>query len=297
MVLLDFEGRVRARASREVAFALPKDVEQFFKKGVGKLLAKEGIGAGRLAGIGVALPDDMPRAATLPNQPANYGIWASTDVPSLLASALNVPVFVENDAAAATMGEMQFGFGKKHQTFFYILITAALGGSLVIDGNHFRGATGRSGELGMLRVRDPTGHERQIQNIVSLSALYSRLAAQGIRVSEPKELTELDESGQAIIDAWVEAAVDTLIDPIIAINCLVNPEAVLIGGRLPSGIVDKIAARLNQRLEAHTGIVPAIAPVSRAALSDDAPAVGAAILPFSHRLLPTRTALMKTAAL
>jgi predicted NBD/HSP70 family sugar kinase len=91
--------------------------------------------------------------------------------------------------------------------------------------------------------------------------------------------------------------VDTLIDPIIAINCLVNPEAVLIGGRLPSGIVDKIAARLNQRLEAHTGIVPAIAPVSRAALSDDAPAVGAAILPFSHRLLPTRTALMKTAAL
>jgi predicted NBD/HSP70 family sugar kinase len=297
MVLLDFEGRVRARASREVAFALPKDVDQFFRKGVGKLLAKEGIGASRLAGIGVALPDDMPRAATLPNQPASYGIWAATDVPSLLASALDVPVFVENDAAAATMGEMQFGLGKKHQTFFYILITAALGGSLVIDGNHFRGASGRSGELGMLRVRDPTGHDRQIQNIVSLSALYSRLAAQGIRVSEPKELTELDESGQAIVDAWVEAAVDTLIDPIIAINCLVNPEAVLIGGRLPAGIVDKIAARLNQRLETHTGIVPAIAPVSRAALSDDAPAVGAAILPFSHRLLPTRTALMKTAAL
>jgi hypothetical protein len=28
-------------------------------------------------------------------------------------------------------------------------------------------------------------------------------------------------------------------------------------------------------------------------LSDDAPAVGAAILPFTHRLLPTRAALMK----
>ena len=37
--------------------------------------------------------------------------------------------------------------------------------------------------------------------------------------------------------------------------------------------------------------------LARAALSDDAPAVGAAILPFSHRLLPTRTALMKVAAL
>jgi predicted NBD/HSP70 family sugar kinase len=297
MVVLDFEGRVRARASTEVNFALPKDVEQFFRKGAGKLLAKVGIGRERLAGVGVALPDDMPRAATLPHQPANYGIWASTDVPSLITGTLHVPVFVENDAAAATMGEMQFGLGKKHQTFFYVLITAALGGSLVIDGNHYRGASGRSGELGMLRGRDPAGHERQIQNIVSLSALYSRLAAQGIRVSSPHGLTELDEKGQAIIDAWVEAAVDTLLDPVLSINCLLNPEAILIGGRLPAEIVDRLATSLNQRLEVYAGTVPAIAPVARAALSDDAPAVGAAILPFSHRLLPTRTALMKVAAL
>ncbi len=296
MVVLDFEGQVRARASSEVAFAMPKDVEQFFRKGVHKLLGKVGIGRERLAGVGVALPDDMPRAATLPHQPADYGVWASTDVASLLGGALQVPVFVENDAAAATMGEMQFGLGKKHQTFFYILITAALGGSLVIEGNHFRGATGRSGELGLLRGRDPAGHERQIQNIVSLSALYSRLAAQGIRVSAPHELVELDESGQAIIDAWVEASVDSLIDTILAINCLVNPEAILIGGRLPASIVDNLATRLNQRLEAFAATMPAIAPVARAALSDDAPAVGAAILPFSHRLLPTRTALMKVAA-
>jgi predicted NBD/HSP70 family sugar kinase len=194
------------------------------------------------------------------------------------------------------MGEMQFGLGKKHQTFFYILITAALGGSLVVEGNHFRGATGRSGELGMLRGKDAAGHERQIQNIVSLSALYSRLAAQGITVSAPHELTGLGESGQAIVNAWIEAAVDTLIDPLLSINCLVNPEAILIGGRLPAAIVDQIANRLNQRLEAFKGTIPAAAPVSRAALSDDAPAVGAAILPFSHRLLPTRTALMKVAA-
>ncbi len=297
MVVLDFEGQVRARASSEMPFALPRDVEQFFRKTVGKLLSKVGIGRERLVGIGVALPDDMPKAATLPHQPANYGVWASTDVASLLVGTLNVPVFVENDAAAATIGEMQFGLGKKHQTFFYILITAALGGSLVIDGNHFRGATGRSGELGLLRGRDASGHERQIQNIVSLSALYSRLAAQGIRVSAPPELCNLDESGQAIIDAWVEASVDSLLDTLLAINCLVNPEAILIGGRLPASIVDQLATRLNQRLEAHAGTVPWIAPVARAALSDDAPAVGAAILPFSHRLLPTRTALMKVAAI
>jgi len=39
--------------------------------------------------------------------------------------------------------------------------------------------------------------------------------------------------------------------------------------------------------------LPAIAPVARAVTADDAPAVGAAILPFTHSLLPTRVALLK----
>ena len=64
--------------------------------------------------------------------------------------------------------------------------------------------------------RDSAGHERQLQNIVSLSALYSRLAAQGIRVESPRDLLRLDDSGKAIVDAWVEAAVDTLIDTVLA---------------------------------------------------------------------------------
>ena len=97
-------------------------------------------------------------------------------------------MFIENDAAAATIGEMQFGLGKKYQTFFYILITAALGGSLVIDGHHYRGATGRSGELGLLEGKDLSGRDRQIQEIVSLSALFGRLSAQGIVVPGPHDL-------------------------------------------------------------------------------------------------------------
>jgi predicted NBD/HSP70 family sugar kinase len=295
MVVLDFEGQVRARASREIAFAMPRDVEKFFRERARKLLSQVDVRPQKVAGIGVALPDDMPHAATLPHQPANYNVWGSTDVPALLLPTLNVPVFVENDAAAATIGEMQFGLGKKYQTFFYVLITAALGGSLVVDGHHFRGATGRSGELGLLEGRDPAGRDRQLQQIVSLSALSGRLSAQGIVVASPHELTRLDGRGRAIVDAWVEDAVDSMLSPMISINCLFNPQAILVGGRLPASIVENLATRLNQKLHASSAKMPAIAPVSRAALSDDAPAVGAAILPYSERLLPTRSALMKVA--
>jgi predicted NBD/HSP70 family sugar kinase len=80
------------------------------------------------------------------------------------------------------------------------------------------------------------------------------------------------------------------------VNCLINPGVVLVGGRLPSAIVERLAARAHDLLREHATNVPVIAPVARAALSDDAPAVGAAILPFSHFLLPKPGALWKTPA-
>jgi predicted NBD/HSP70 family sugar kinase len=293
LVVLGFDGQVRARSSREISFAMPDTVQTFFRRSIGHLLEKAQIGRDRLVGIGVAFPDDIQRA-NLPDQPPEYAEWGSVAIDRLLAQTLSVPVFVENDAAAAAMGEMQFGLGQRYQSFFYLLITAALGGGLVVDGQYFRGANGRSGELGWLNGKDESGNTRQLQNIVSLSALYSRLAARGYKVASPRGLMRLDPPARAIVDAWIDTSAQTLLDSMLAVNCLINPEAVLIGGRLPAALVDQLAEALNQRLQAYCGRFPAIAPVARAATSDDAPAVGAAILPFSHRLLPTRFALMKT---
>jgi predicted NBD/HSP70 family sugar kinase len=292
LVVLDFQGTVRARSSREIQFALPGTVQSFFQRSIGHLLDKASIAASQLVGIGVAFPDDIQQAE-LPDQPQAYAAWGSVAVQGLFAAPLKVPVFVENDAAAAAMGEMQFGRGHQYQSFFYILITAALGGGLVIDGHYFRGANGRSAELGWLRGHDGFSRTRQLQNIVSLSALNSRLAAAGYRICSPRALTRLDAGGQSIVAAWVETSVGALLEPLLAINCLINPQAVLIGGRLPAGIVEELARRLNERLHPYVATMPAIAPVERAVMSDDAPAVGAAILPFAHRLLPTRSALMK----
>jgi len=292
LVVLDFKGAVRARLSREIRFALPQTVQTFFRGSVGKLLEKASISTAQLLGVGVAFPDDIQQAE-LPDQPAAYSQWGTVAVSQLFANVLKVPVFVENDAAAAAMGEMQFGRGHQYQSFFYVLITAALGGGLVIDGQYFRGANGRSAELGWLRGHDGFSRTRQLQNIVSLSALYSRLAAQGYRLTSPRGLTRLDEGGRKIVAAWVETSVEALLETLLAINCLINPQAVLIGGRLPAPIVDDLANQLNARLGQYASTMPAIAPVERAVLSDDAPAVGAAVLPFTHRLLPTRSALMK----
>ncbi|HEY1725116.1 MAG TPA: ROK family protein [Steroidobacteraceae bacterium] len=294
LVVVDFTGRVRARSSREIRFAMPETVQTFFRRTAAPLLAHAHVDPAKLVGIGVAFPDDIQRAG-LPEQPAEYAGWASVELGELLSATLPVPILVENDAAAAAMGEMQFGLGQQYQSFFYVLITAALGGGLVIDGHYYRGAAGRSGELGLLQRRDAAGQTRQLQKIVSLSALYENLAAEGHRLSSPRGLLQLDEPTMRIVDAWIETSAAALEDTLVRINCLINPEAILIGGRLPSLLVERLVGRLNDRMSVHAGRIPWVAPVCRAAMSDDAPAVGAAILPFSERFLPTRFALMNNA--
>lgn len=291
LVVLDFVGKIRARASREIHFAKPAAVRTFYQRSIGQLLAKAGIARERLAGVGVAFPDDIARAH-LPDQPADYTAWASVRIDDLIRDVLGIPVFIENDAAAAAIGEMQFGSGHRYGNFFYLLVTAALGGGVVADGAYVRGANGRSGEIGWLRARNEAGDENQLQNIASLSGLYSRLAEQGFKVATPRGLTRLNPAGRMVVARWIGASTEALVDSLLAINCLINPEAILIGGRLPAPLVDQLAKALNERMAVFASQIPAIAPVARALTSDDAPAVGAAILPFSYRLLPTRFALL-----
>ncbi len=292
LVLLDFAGHVRARAAREIHFAKPATVRTFFQRAVGQMMKRAGIAQSRVIGVGVAFPDDIARAH-LPDQPGDYAAWAEVKVDDLLRDVLGVPVFVENDAAAAAIGEMQFGSGQRYRSFFYLLITAALGGGLVVDGSYYRGAHGRSGEIGWLHERDASGKDMQLQNIVSLSALYSRLAEGGYRIASPHRLTRLNAGARGIVDRWIQESTDALVKSLVAINCLINPDAILIGGRLPAVLVDQLAAALNERMADFASQLPAIAPVARAITAADAPAVGAAILPFNHSLLPTRFALLK----
>ncbi|MEG8055087.1 ROK family protein [Sphingomonas aerolata] len=103
----------------------------------------------RFIGIGLAIPDDIGTIA-LPKMPEAYGVWATTNVSHLLQDGLGLPVLRDNDAAAAAIGEAQFGNGRQFTDFFYVLISAGLGGAVVVDNEYVRGGNGRAGELGLL---------------------------------------------------------------------------------------------------------------------------------------------------
>ena len=293
IVALDFVGNVRARACREVHFALPQEVVAFFKAEVDKIVADKAIDLERLVGIGIGIPDDLGRVPVA-NRPEAYSVWSHVDVAALFAEILPVPVYVENDAAAASIGEMQFGHGLQNRSFIYTIISAGLGGGLVIDGHYYRGADGRSGEIGFLPVKDESGQAQTLEDMVSLYALYDYLRKAGFEVSTPEDLENLNEAGQARVSAWLDRAANHLFEPFLVMSCAINPEAHFIGGRLPAAFIEQLCTRLNTKMEPFSDRIKKIAPVKRADLAVDAAARGAGILPFNDRFLPIREALMKT---
>lgn len=291
IVLVNFAGKTLARVSEEIDYALPPHVQALYARSIDGMLKQAGVDPAKLVGIGVAVPDQLG-SVDLPGRPAAYGEWNDVQMSAMFSDRFGPPVFVENDAAAAAMGEMQLGMGQKINSFFYILLSAGLGGGLVIDGNYVRGANGRSGEIGFMQAhRVEGGADAQLQNIVSLSALSRALADEGYALSDAFD--GVSDGAMACVDRWIDLAARQLIEPLAAVNCLVNPAAVLVGGRLPAALVELLAERANAHMQAMATHLPSVAPVARAALSEDAPAVGAAILPFSHFLLPKPGALWK----
>jgi predicted NBD/HSP70 family sugar kinase len=297
LAILDLQGRVRARATREGGLGAPGETAAQAADMLPDLLLQAGAQAGALIGMGIALPDALAQTE-LPDQHPHRD-WAEVDAGALLAEALApmtgapLPAIVENDAAAAARGELQFGLGLRYASFFYVLISSGLGGGLVVDGEYFRGANGRSGEIGFLPIASSCTPARTLQEAVSLSALFAWLGERGVGVSAPDALLALGAGGRRELEAWLDMAAELLTEPLLAVSWLVNPAAILIGGRLPAPLVEGLASRLTENLRRRAPDAPVLAPVSRAAMAEDAPAVGAAILPFMAKLLPSRSSLLK----
>ena len=62
------------------------------------------------------MPDDLGHV-DLPGRPAAYAEWDGIDMAALFAEPFELPVFVENDAAAAAMGALAGVTGKEPEKF------------------------------------------------------------------------------------------------------------------------------------------------------------------------------------
>ncbi len=284
IVAVDALGTVRDRIHREERFMLPDAFFAEMKEALKTFRRRRAIDETRLAGIGVAIPDWLGEIPFI-GMPEEYRLWRSVDLRARFARFTDHPVLIDNDATAAAIGELTYGLGGEIRSFFYIFFGSGLGGGLVLDGACYHGTTGISGEIGWLPVtlpEAPAGERVQpLGQVVSLFILYDFLAGHGIHVARPQDLLGLDARGKALLSQWLRLAAGHIAEAAIDIGLLINPDAVLIGGRIPVTILDELLAYVREALARDPRPTPRI---HRAAGSEDAAALGAATMPLSHAL-------------
>ncbi len=157
------------------------------------------------AGVGCGGPMIYPDGIV---SPLFIPAWRSFPLRVRLASALHLPITLDNDANAFALGEAMFGAGRGAHYMLGIIVSTGVGGGIVADGRVFHGATGNAGHIGHTIVsaegpRCSCGAIGCLTAYASGTGLVARAQA-GIQARTSTTLATLSEralSGQAIADA------------------------------------------------------------------------------------------------
>jgi glucokinase-like ROK family protein len=124
-------------------------------------LLRHAVEAGRTAhcntflGLAVGVPGLVDQASGNLLFAPNIG-WKDVPLRTILREAFDAPVFINNEANMAALGEVYFGAAQGHDEVLYISAGVGLGGGLVRGGQLCDGATGFAGEFGHMTM-DPDG--------------------------------------------------------------------------------------------------------------------------------------------
>lgn len=283
LVALDFAGQVRSRFRRDVSYAGKGEVRAFFQDCIDQLTTTGDIPMSKISGVGLAAPDPLDRP--FPRQSELDLAWSLNSWRSAVAGLVDAPVFHENDAAAAAIGEMLFGAGLEASSFFYLFVSVGLGGGLVIDRHYNRGAHGHGGEIGLWPQVNPfrssrTDLCRTVEEIVSLCGLRDALRRDGIGDADLNGLDLQDPAVAHCIETWISGCADLLYAPLLSIICILDPEAIFVGGQLPRPVTEALCREISKRLSVTLGSNWPKMVVRPGLLTSEPAAVGAAVLAF-----------------
>lgn len=220
-------------------------------------------------GVGVVSPGAVDvHNGVVPEAPQLPG-WKDVPLVQLMSDRLGLPVWLENDANAAALGESRFGAGKGAQHMLYMTLSTGVGGGIIIDGQLYRGTRGAAGELGhiVIQVDGPRcgcGGQGCLESLISGTAIAKageELVAEGkapalagLRDAEgPVTAEMMSRATNAGDEAVIEFADKVGLYLGVALASYVNifnPSVIVIGGGVSlSGemFMDQAIATMRQR--------------------------------------------------
>jgi predicted NBD/HSP70 family sugar kinase len=210
------------------------------KEAQGRVIEKV---SGCIAGIFNKDRQSLFRSPNLPD-------WEGKPLVQSLTEAFKVPVYIENDAAAAGLGEAIFGAGKNFHIVMYMTISTGVGAARIVGGKIDQRTYGF----------EPGQQLIDISNTICLEDLVSGTAL-GHRLGRHPRTVPADDK------VWDELAFH-LARGIHNSILHWSPDIIILGGsmilRNPAISIDKIREHLTKTLS----IFPEIPVITKSALED-----------------------------
>jgi glucokinase len=247
-------------------------------------LRARGVAESEVSAIGVGAPGIIaPGTGRVLIASSVVPGWTGTEVAARLAAATGLAVHVDNDVRAMAQGEATLGAGRDLGDVLYASFGTGVGGALSFDGVVRPGHQGTAGELAHLAVGGPgpiacgCGSRTHLEAAASGPAIAAAYAARTGTGLELVEVARRSASGDAAAAEVIEEAARTAGAALAGLITAVDLDGlVLAGGVLNIG--DRFAHTLEQALRSQLWPPDRRLVIRRAALGEDAPVIGAALM-------------------
>jgi predicted NBD/HSP70 family sugar kinase len=275
ILLMDFAGNVvdykfieMPEMGREAVFTRIEQARTEF-------LERTPAAASRLVGVGVGILGPCLDGKARFNPPRALDEWAMIPIDALFADRLGLPCWAESDGNAAAVGESFLGAGRSYANFVYLYIAAGLGGGIIVNHRLLRGSHGNSGEIGrMLPWRN--------FQIPTLETLLQTLRKSGVELDSLSTMLATFDADWPGVNEWIAQSRDQFSLITSAIAALVDPEAIVFGGRLPPALANRLIPAIDLFDDARREMPRPLPRLIASQTRFDACAAGAAMLPLEQ---------------
>ena len=284
------DGKIVAKASVPTPPLVDAAGYAAVTNGIQGLLDDNGIDAGSIKGIGLAVPCPVPadgNIAVIANLSLN--LLGVSD--ALKAAFPQSYVGFLNDANAAAAGELWCGAAAGYNSLVLVTLGTGIGAGVVCDGKVLAGANGAAGELGHVCVNP--SEERQcgcgrygcLEQYASATGIVNsykleceKRGAAPVELSGPSDSRSVFEAlaaGDEAAAAAIETMARALGFALANAACSFDPEVFVLGGGVSAG-AKYYLPRVTEVFKKLTLSCCADTPIIVASLGNDAGMLGAA---------------------
>jgi predicted NBD/HSP70 family sugar kinase len=276
MAILDLSGTVRALRT----VAMPNMSRRFVLDRLASLkldLIREAkINERRIVGSGVGFAGFFVVNPLSFNPADLLSDWTRVDVAATLAPVLGSSIVCDNSATTAAIAESLLGVGRTCSNFAYCHLNNGFGGGLVFDGRIMRGANGNAGDFGGVWWLLNKGYP-------NLDRLRMHVSNHGTDFKTVEEMSHALSPDTPGVEDWVLEAQLPFAMLAFLLGHMVAPEKVVIGGRLPGWLAQRLAEKIALPASPPRNAMPFPLPqIVAREVESDAAAIGAAAMPLQQ---------------